>query len=293
MAEWRPFSSEVHMSADINIGAILKRDVNFLVDSTLFCAVVPSVITFVTIMLMKNPFSWLLVLLPFFACVLIYSINRLTDRNEDKINLPSRVRFPHHIRIALIVISLIFYILLLGIVFQKNFLSFAIALLPLVIAILYSVCRLKRFLLVKNVSIATAICASVLIVPAYYDNWTGDWGILLLFFFFMVLTNTILFDIKDIKGDSVFGIHTLPVHFGVTATKKICYFLVAGAFFMIIPLFSMNSESSLLIPFACTLALSTIYAPEDENPPWWYFGILVDGEYWILLFSALIVMTIP
>jgi len=293
MAEWRPSSSEIPMSEDINFEAILKRDVNFLVDSTLFCAVVPAVITFTTIILTKNLFSWILVLLPFFACVFIYSLNRLTDRNEDKINQPNRIRFPHRIRITLVVISLIFYILLLGIVFQKNFLSFAIALLPLFIAILYSVFRLKRFLLVKNASIATAICASVLIVPAYYDNWTGDWGILYLFFFFMILTNTILFDIKDIKGDSVFGIHTLPVRFGVTATKKICYFLVAAAFFMIIPLFYMNSESILLIPFACILALSTIYAPEYENPPWWYFGFLVDGEYWILLFSTLIVMTIP
>jgi hypothetical protein len=59
---------------------------------------------------------------------------------------------------------------------------------------------------------------------------------------------------------------------------------------MIIPLFSMNWESIILIPFACTIALSTIYAPEGENPPWWYFGILIDGEYWILLFSVIIVM---
>jgi 4-hydroxybenzoate polyprenyltransferase len=281
------------MSADITIGAILKRDVNFLVDSPLFCAVVPAVITFTTIILTKNLFSWLLVLPPFFACVFIYSLNRLTDRNENKINLPNRIRFPHRIRITLGAISLSFYILLLGIIFQKNYLSFVITLIPLVIAILYSVFRLKRFLLVKNISIAAAICASVLIVPAYYDNWTRDLGILFLSFFFMILTNTILFDIKDIKGDSIFGIHTLPVRFGVTAKKKICYFLVAAAFFMIIPLFSMNSESILLIPFASTLALSTIYAPECENHPWWYFGFLVDGKYWILLFITLIVMTIP
>jgi hypothetical protein len=42
---------------------------------------------------------------------------------------------------------------------------------------------------------------------------------------------------------------------------------------MIIPLFFMNRDSILLIPFACTLALSTIYAPEGENPPG---GILVS-----------------
>jgi len=280
----------VHMSAGTSIGATLKRDVIFLVDSTLFCAVVPSVITFVTILLTKNPFSWPIVLLPFFACVLIYSTNRLSDKEEDAINMPDRIRFPHRIRIILLVVAAIFYVLLLVNVFQKNFLLFAIALFPLVIAFLYSICRLKRFFIVKNVSIATAIGASVCIVSAYYENWTGVWGILFLFFFLTMLINTILFDIKDIRGDSVFGIHTLPVLLGVPATKKICLFLLAVACTMIIPLFAMNRESILLIPFACTIALSTIYAPEGENPPWWYFGILVDGEYWILLFSALIVM---
>ncbi len=163
----------MHMSTDTNVKAILKGDVIFLVNSTLFCAVTPSFITFVTIMLTKNPFSWPKVLLPFFACILIYSTNRLTDKKEDAINMPDRIQFPHRIRITLIVVALIFFVLLLGIVFQKNFLSFAISLFLLVIAFLYSICRLKRFFLVKNIFIATAACASVLIVPAYYENWTG------------------------------------------------------------------------------------------------------------------------
>jgi 4-hydroxybenzoate polyprenyltransferase len=277
------------MSESTEIRELLKRGIIFLVDSTLFCAVVTFAITLATITLTNNPFSWPLVLLPFFACVFIYSTNRLTDRKEDEINLPDRITFPYRIRIALVVISLIIYILLLGIVFQKNLLTFVIALLPLIIAILYSVFRLKRFFLIKNISIATAVCASVLIVPAYYENWTGVWGILFLFFFVMIVTNTILFDIKDIRGDSVFSIHTLPVILGIPLTKNICSILVAAAFIMIIPLIALNRESVLLIPFACTIALSNIYAPESENLPWWYFGILVDGEYWILLLSTVIV----
>jgi len=279
----------MHMSAGNKIGAILKRAVVFLVDSTLFCAVAPSAITFATITLTKNPFSWPLVLLLFFSCVLIYSLNRITDREEDAINLPHRTWFPHRIRIILLVVSLVFYVFFLMIVLQKNLLSFAVGLLPLVIAFLYSVFRLKRFFLVKNVSIATAFGSSVLIVPAYYENWTVICGIIFLFFFIMVLSNTIIFDIRDIRGDSLCGIQTLPVLLGIPATKYICYILVAAAFIVIIPLVSMNRESFLLVPCACMIALSTHYSPESENPPWWYFGILVDGEYWILLFSTLIV----
>ena len=280
----------MHMSAYTNIEAFLHREVIFLVDSTLYSAVYASAITISTIILTQNLFSWTLVLLPFFGCILIYSMNRLTDKEEDAINQPGRIRFPRRIRITFLVVSLVFYVLLEDIVFQKNFLTFAIALVPVIIAILYSIFRLKRFFLVKNLSIAMALGASVLIVPAYYDNWSGIWGWLFLFFFLIVLTNSILFDFKDIRGDRACGIHTLPVILGFPATRYFCYALIAAAFIVIIPLMLMNRESILLIPCAGTIALSTIYAPESENPPWWYFGVLVEGEMWILLFTTLFLM---
>jgi 4-hydroxybenzoate polyprenyltransferase len=280
------------MSAGIKIGAILKRAINFFVESTLFGAVCPAAITYATIILTKNPFSWQLVLLPFFAFLLIYSINRITDREEDAINLPDRIRFPFRIRITLLVVSFIFYALLLGLVSQRNFLSFAIAIIPFIIAILYSIFKLKRFFLMKNLFIATAFGSSVLIVPAYYENWTLLDGVLFLFFFIIILTNTIISDSKDIKGDRVCRIQTVPVLLGTFATKYICSSLLSGAFILIIPLVSLNRESVLLIPMACTIALSTLYAPESEHFPWWYFGFLVDGEIWILLISTLIIKII-
>ena len=278
------------MSAIPKIGTRLKRDVIFLVDSTMFGAVAPAAITYATIILTKNPFSWQLVLLPFFACLLIYSTNRITDRKEDAINTPERVRFPQCIRIILLVVSLVFYILLLMIVLQKNFLSFVIGLLPLIIAIMYSVLRLKQIFILKNILIAGACGSSVLIVPSYYENWSSTSGMLFFFFFLLVFLNTIIFDIKDIKGDRVYSIQTLPVRLGILETKYICYTLLAGAFILIIPLVSINRESILLIPCTCTIAISTHYAPESEKSPWWYFGFLVDGEYWILLFSSLIII---
>ena len=53
LAKYRSSFSRRYMPAGTTINGILKRDVIFLVDSTLFCAVVPSVITFITIMLTK------------------------------------------------------------------------------------------------------------------------------------------------------------------------------------------------------------------------------------------------
>jgi len=277
------------MSAGNKIGAILTKALTFLVDSTLIVSVGPFAIGYATIILTKNPFSWSLVALPFFACLFIYSMNRITDGAEDAINLPDRVRFPHRIRIILLVASLVFYVFFLMIVLQKNILSFAIGLVPLVIAFLYSVLRLKRIFVLKNILIAAAWGASILIVPAYYENWTVICGMIFLFFFLMLFINTIIFDIKDIRGDSVCGIQTLPVLLGKPETKYIGYILLAAAFILLLPLVSMNRDSVLLIPYACTIAIYTLYAPESEHSPWWYFGVLVDGEFLILLLSTFIV----
>jgi 4-hydroxybenzoate polyprenyltransferase len=278
------------MSAGNKIAATLKRGVIFFVDSTLFVSVGPAAITCGTIILTKNPFTWQLVLLPFFACLLIYSVNRMTDHEEDAINMPDRILFPHRIRIILVVVSLVFTILLLTMVLQKNILSFVIGVLPMVIAFLYSVLRLKRVFILKNLLIAAAVCSSVLIVPAYYENWSGGWGWLFLFFFLLVFLNTIIFDIKDIRGDSFFGIRTLPLRLGVPATRYFCYFLLATALVVLFPLLSINQKSVLLIPYVSTIATYTHYVPEGEHFPWWYFGVLVDGEFFVLLLTLFFVL---
>jgi 4-hydroxybenzoate polyprenyltransferase len=132
-------------------GPYLKRTAIFLVESTVFVALAPLAMTSATIALTKNQFSWQLILLPFFACMLIYSSNRITDREEDAINMPDRTRFPHRLRIILLIVSLIFYVVLLAIIAQKNLLTSAIGILPLIVAFTYSVLRLKRVFILKNI----------------------------------------------------------------------------------------------------------------------------------------------
>ena len=270
-------------------GAFLKRMVIFLRESTLIIALAPLAITSATIVLTKNPFSGQLILLPFFAGMMIYSLNRITDSGEDAISTPDRTRFPHRLRMILLGVSFISTVLLLMMVLQKNILTFVIGGIPLVIAFMYSVLRLKRFFVLKNFLIAAASSASVLIVPAYYENWTGIWKLLVPFFFILVLLNAIVFDIKDVKGDSVFGIRTLPLQWGIPATKYFCFFLLAIAGSIFSFLFSLNRESILLIPCICTVAVYTCFAPEGEQSPWWYFGFLVDGEFLVLLLMVLII----
>jgi 4-hydroxybenzoate polyprenyltransferase len=176
------------------------------------------------------------------------------------------------------------------IVLQKNLLSFVIGLLPLIIGFMYSVLRLKRIFILKNILIAAAWGSSVLIVPAYYENWSWVCGLLFLFFFLLLFLNTIISDIKDIKGDSIFGIRTLPGRLGIPATKYFCYALLATVFIVLIPLVSIKWGIFLLIPYVCTIAIYTYYAQEGEHSPWWYYGFFVDGEFLILLFSSIIIV---
>jgi 4-hydroxybenzoate polyprenyltransferase len=279
----------MHMSAS-TAGDFLRRMAGFFVDSCIYCAFVPPTLTLATIVLTKNPFNWQLLLLPFFACVLIYSLNRITDHEEDSISMPDRTRFPHRLRIMLLAGSLVLYLIFLMMMLQKNLLSFAIGLFPLVLALGYSVFRLKRVLILKNIIIAVACGASILIVPAYYETWDLICAFLFLFFFVLMVLNTIIFDIKDIRGDSVCGIETFPVRFGIPATQYFCCFLLAMAGIIFYPLIYLNHDSLLLIPYLVTIAAYTFFVREREFLPWWYFGVLVDGEFLVLLFCLLIAM---
>jgi 4-hydroxybenzoate polyprenyltransferase len=268
-------------------GTFFRRAAGFFVDSCIYSAFAPPALTLATIVLLKQPFSWVLLLLPFFACLLIYSLNRITDQKEDAISMPDRTRFPHRLRMLLLVVSLVFYLVFLMMILQKNLLSFATGLFPLVIALGYSVLRLKRVFIIKNILIALACGASVLIVPAYYETWSTTAALLFLFFFFLMLLNTVIFDIKDIAGDSVCGIQTLPVRFGIPATKYFCWFLLAVAAIIFFPLLSLNHDSLLLLPYLAVIVAYTRFGREREYLPWWYFGVLVDGEFLVLLVSLL------
>jgi 4-hydroxybenzoate polyprenyltransferase len=220
-------------------------------------------------------------------------MNRYTDRKEDVINNPRRLQFLNRWGNVILACALGCYLLSLFFLLQIKLATFLVALIPLAIAVLYSVLRLKRVLFIKNLSVSSGILCAVLIVFVTYNNYTMFSLLLAAFFFLTILINTIIFDVKDIEGDKLENIHTIPGTYGLRNTKIICYMLLATSIFFIPGLLVFTRKSLLLIAYSLYIGLYTTYADGPEHLPSWFYGIFVDGEYLFLLVCCGIFFVIP
>ncbi len=116
-------------------------------------AFLPTSFTLVTALLLDHPFCWVLLLIPFSQALLIYSMNRFTDKNEDRINVPERLAVVERYGLFFLFVGITSYIVALSLALWKNILTFIIALFPFIIAILYSSFRMKKYFIIKNILI--------------------------------------------------------------------------------------------------------------------------------------------
>jgi 4-hydroxybenzoate polyprenyltransferase len=246
-----------------------------LVTSNLATAINPVCASLITLYLTDHTPLFILLLTVFSGTLLIYTINRYTDRKEDIVNNPRRFRFLDRYGKATLIIAAGLYLISLIFLLQLKLASFLIALLPIFIAILYSVLRLKRVFLLKNISVALGLVCAVFIVLVTFGDFTIFSLLLAAVFFLTFLVNTI---IKDIEGDVRYNISTLPGKYGLRKTKIICYFLLLVSALLIPGLVLFTPRSYLLFPYALYIGVYITFADDPDNLPSWYYGIFVDGE---------------
>jgi 4-hydroxybenzoate polyprenyltransferase len=177
----------------------------------------------------------------------MYGLNKLTDLKEDAINVPERVNIIRKIRPVfkfLLVFSFIFSVIFS---FLINAYTLPVLLVPLFSNILYSVKfsknlpRLKDITGVKNMTIALAWAVYTTFLPIVYFHDFYKYQTILMFylFFFKSYINSVLFDFRDIEGDSMNGVKTIPVALGRSKTKK--FLLILNSTFipwLIFPLYT-------------------------------------------------------
>ena len=263
-------------------GGSINPVLEFLVTSSLFTALCPSSVCLVTFYLTGHPFLFVLPLTVFSATLLIYTMNRFTDRNEDLINNPQRFRYIDRYGRMTLVVAATLYLLSLGWLLRLDLSTFIVAVLPVVIAVLYSVFRLKRMFLAKNISVSSGAVCSSLIVLFYFHDFSPFSLELSLFFFVSFLINTIVFDIKDIAGDARYHICTLPSVCGLQKTKIACSALLLVNLLLIPVLASSNPDALLLLSFIFYIGLYIAFAGDPRHLPPWFYGIVVDGEFLFL-----------
>jgi 4-hydroxybenzoate polyprenyltransferase len=135
---------------------------------------------------------------------------------SDKINYPERVEFALKYGKLLLYLSIIFYIFAVLLAFLYNILVMLLTVLPFFIILLYD--RVKKFFLIKSLIIGILWASSVILVAASLNTFNTTVFSFFLFVFLRDFINSIFFDIRDVSGDKVKGIKTLPVEIGVKKT---------------------------------------------------------------------------
>ncbi|MEM5812439.1 MAG: UbiA family prenyltransferase [Candidatus Aenigmatarchaeota archaeon] len=263
----------------------MRKLLEFLCYSNLYLAFGAAITTLCTLFMAGYPLLWDLVFIPFSASFLIYNLNRFTDIHEDSINLPNRTSFVRKFGRKILYVALVLYVFALFLAYQRGLLAFIFTLIPPVGGFFYSYFRLKTLFVIKNIMVAALWGFNVLIVCAFF----GDFGFFMvlsyLFFFSAFLINVVIFDIKDIKGDSINKIDTLPVKIGIKSTKSFCLSILAALLAILTVMLTINIRSIVLLPFLFFIGFFIKYAQGSENSPWWYYGIFVDGEFFVILAS--------
>ena len=164
----------------------------------------------------------------------LYAVNRLSDLTEDEYNIESASR--RRARGTFVAgVGALFCAVAVSLWYDP------VLLLPVgvivVLGIAYSVAvipvgryrRLKEVPIGKNVTVATGwtvlLCGMVLVATGAGPS--GALAVLALFVFVHALVGSVIPDVGDVAGDRQAGIRTIPIQYGLPATKRVLYVATA------------------------------------------------------------------
>lgn len=229
----------------------------------------------------------------FFVVYSVYTLDCTLKSKEDEVNRPEEKNADKIIVFFIISVLLFITALILEL---KKISPFA-ALFPFVIGFLYTKrikigsisIRFKQGLGIKNFIVAFTWAFTIV---AFMYNFTENylqifW--LFIFFFFKSFINTVLFDCKDIEGDSAAGLTTIPVYFGEQRTRVILQFLNSLFHFIFVAFVRSGLVKFDTIILLYSWVAGFVYIPLFANRTKTIFrSLIVHGEWtYILAFRYL------
>ena len=204
--------------------------ISFLTITSIFIAIIAFLLPYFSFLLYGVKVNFNLLLASSLAIFAIYSLNKLTDIKEDSVNVPDRAGFIEKNKRFVTWATIVSYIAALSLSFLQNPLSVFVILFPFCMGIVYSIkilgFRLKDITGIKNIVVALpwAVIGTFLPLAISFREFVV---ILLIFYLFFIkcFINTVLFDIRDIEGDRMSGVRTIPVVFGRKKTKNLLLIL--------------------------------------------------------------------
>ncbi len=206
----------------------------------------------------RNP-TWDLLLMAYLFSLGAYLINRVSDFAEDEVSHPERTAYLRGRVRWLKAFSGACFMVGYALALFRNLIFFGGLLLPLALALAYSVgtrgmretvgvARLKDVTLIKNVTISFGWSLIPVLVGLYFLTVPLALFVLIPFIFLRLMVNTIFFDQRDAEADASFGVKTLPVVLGLAKSSRVMdlFDVASGAYiigaivFGLLPLFSVG-----------------------------------------------------
>ena len=216
--------------------SILNRFIEAITRSGIFLSLGATSMTYMSTLLLNLKFDLGLFLISFLITFAIYNFNRKTDEKEDFINYPERFSFVVKYSKFLFTGAVISCILAFLLAFTRNINTVAFLLVPLIMATLYGVNwvpknlkkkikfrRLKEIPILKDFVVAIGWFAIPFFTASYWSSvitlttWLAG-----LFILIRIYIGATIFDVRDILGDKLTRVKTLPVLIG---EKKTILFL--------------------------------------------------------------------
>jgi len=205
---------------------------DFLIFSSVFMGLTAMAMVYTSCIIQHIPLSAPDLLIGFLIPFSVYNLNRKTDEKEDLVNRRDRYLFTKQFGKALFIAAILAYIIAMGIAVTFGLSMIILVSLPLICGSLYSIPvlprafryhRLKEIPLVKNFIVGfvwaflTAFLpvSTISIIPGFMA-W-----ICLIFFFSYVFIGSIIPDVRDMEGDALAGVNTIPVLIGSKKTNHL------------------------------------------------------------------------
>lgn len=274
----------------------IKNFLNTLAFTSGFVALTGVSLIYAASVFYELPISETLIFIVFLLVFSVYNLNRKTDIKEDLVNYPERIYFIKKHERKINFISSVAGAIAITIAFLLKFEVGIFTLIPFIGVILYSFVpiRLKRVLIIKNlwVSLLWSLCITYL--PLIYWNridllFSPTSTSIFLFIFIKGIGNTITFDIRDIKGDKLYGIKTIPSILGIEKTKILLSIINLFSFFVLF-FATLLEFISKIGYFVCLVTLYTftyVYLIGKKDMKF-ISDILADGEFIIIGLLALV-----
>ena len=213
----------------------------------------------------------------------IYSINKLTDIKEDAINRPDRVDFLKGRERHIGAYSIFSLLISAALAYHIEQTALLILFVPFIANCVYSskvhpaLPRLKDIPCVKNIVVGLSWALVCTLMPAVTleEAQLPSVALVIYLMFIKDFINSTLCDLKDVNGDRVSGVKTIPVILGPQKTRRILMILNS----LLLPLLLLVKGKTLII---YSLLILTEYAfilcfGESSCPL--VLEFFVDGEW--------------